>query len=140
MYISFHGAAPDATFTLARDHWHTEQHLRASGLPHTFLRDNLHADFTPALVGDDVIRGPAGDGQGFLREMPWAVLAGCFTCLRGRVPPGPPAGRRTTGSSPACAPLRPGAASCLTKRYGRCRKSLGGERSASDRRRVGAEG
>jgi uncharacterized protein YbjT (DUF2867 family) len=64
VYISFYGAAPDATFTLARDHWHTEQHIRASGLPFTFLRDNLYADFMPALVGEDgVIRGPAGDGR-----------------------------------------------------------------------------
>ncbi|MGV9455316.1 SDR family oxidoreductase [Streptomyces sp. NPDC003635] len=64
VYISFYGAAPDATFTLARDHWHTEQHLRASGVPFTFLRDNLYADFMPALVGEDgVIRGPAGAGR-----------------------------------------------------------------------------
>ncbi|MGW0912717.1 SDR family oxidoreductase [Streptomyces sp. NPDC002784] len=64
VYVSFYGAAPDATFTLARDHWHTEQHLRASGVPFTFLRDNLYADFMPALVGEDgVIRGPAGDGH-----------------------------------------------------------------------------
>ncbi|MFF2507575.1 SDR family oxidoreductase [Streptomyces sp. NPDC058067] len=64
VYISFYGAAPDATFTLARDHWHTEQHIRASGLPFTFLRDNLYADFMPGLVGEDgVIRGPAGDGR-----------------------------------------------------------------------------
>lgn len=64
VYISFYGAAPDATFTLARDHWHTEQHIRASGVPFTFLRDNLYADFMPGLVGDDgVIRGPAGEGR-----------------------------------------------------------------------------
>ncbi|WP_405801508.1 SDR family oxidoreductase [Streptomyces sp. NBC_01506] len=64
VYTSFFGAAPDATFTLVRDHWHTEQHIRASGVPFTFLRDNLYADFTPGLVGDDgVIRGPAGDGR-----------------------------------------------------------------------------
>ncbi len=64
VYISFYGAAPDATFTHARDHWHTEQHIRASGVPFTFLRDNLYADFMPALVGDDgVIRGPAGAGR-----------------------------------------------------------------------------
>ncbi|WEO93525.1 SDR family oxidoreductase [Streptomyces sp. FXJ1.172] len=64
VYISFCGAAPDATFTLARDHWHTEQHIRASGVPFTFLRDNLYADFMTGLVGDDgVIRGPAGDGR-----------------------------------------------------------------------------
>ncbi|MEU1040567.1 SDR family oxidoreductase [Streptomyces sp. NPDC005551] len=64
VYISFYGAAPDATFTLARDHWHTEQHIRSSGLAHTFLRDNLYADFMPALVGDDgFIRGPGGTGR-----------------------------------------------------------------------------
>ncbi|MEU6661993.1 SDR family oxidoreductase [Streptomyces sp. NPDC046821] len=64
VYISFYGAAPDATFTLARDHWDTEQHIRDSGIPFTFLRDNLYADFMPGLVGEDgVIRGPAGDGR-----------------------------------------------------------------------------
>jgi NAD(P)H dehydrogenase (quinone) len=64
VYVSFYGAAPDATFTLARDHWATEQHLRGRGLPFTALRDNLYADFMPALVGaDGVIRGPAGDGR-----------------------------------------------------------------------------
>ncbi|MGC4985354.1 SDR family oxidoreductase [Streptomyces sp. DT193] len=67
VYISFYGAAPDATFTLARDHWHTEQHIRAAGIPFTFLRDNLYADFMPALVGaDGVVRGPAGDGRAAL--------------------------------------------------------------------------
>ena len=64
VYLSFYGAAPDATFTLARDHWATEKHIRASGLRHTFLRDNMYADFMPYLVGDDgLIRGPAGDGR-----------------------------------------------------------------------------
>jgi NAD(P)H dehydrogenase (quinone) len=64
VYISFFGAGPAATFTLARDHWATEEHLRASGLGHTILRDNLYADFFPFMVGDDgVIRGPAGEGR-----------------------------------------------------------------------------
>lgn len=64
VYVSFYGAAPDATFTLARDHWATEQHIRASGVPFTSLRDNLYADFLPQMVGTDgVIRGPAGDGR-----------------------------------------------------------------------------
>lgn len=64
VYISFYGASPSATFTLARDHWATEQHIRDSGLPFTFLRDNLYADFLPSMAGDDgVIRGPAGQGR-----------------------------------------------------------------------------
>lgn len=64
VYTSFHGAAPDATFTLARDHWATEEHLRASGMAFTFLRDSFYLDFLPHIVGEDgVIRGPAGDGR-----------------------------------------------------------------------------
>lgn len=64
VYTSFAGAAPDCTFTLGRDHWATEEHLRASGMRHTFLRDNFYLDFLPLMTGDDgVIRGPAGDGR-----------------------------------------------------------------------------
>jgi NAD(P)H dehydrogenase (quinone) len=64
VYTSFYGAAPDCTFTFGRDHWHTEEALKASGLRHTFLRDNLYVDFLPLMAGaDGVIRGPAGDGR-----------------------------------------------------------------------------
>lgn len=64
VYTSFYGAAPDATFTLARDHYATEQHIRASGMDWTFLRDNLYLDMLPLFPGKDgVIRGPAGDGR-----------------------------------------------------------------------------
>lgn len=64
VYTSFLSAAPDATFTLARDHWATEEHLRASGMRWTFLRDSFYLDFLPTLAGNDgVIRGPAGDGR-----------------------------------------------------------------------------
>lgn len=63
VYLSFISAAADNVFTLGRDHWHTEQHIRGRGLRFTFFRDNLYADFLPALAGDDgVIRGPAGTG------------------------------------------------------------------------------
>ena len=64
VYTSFLGAAPDCTFTFGRDHWHAEEHIRASGLGYTFLRDNLYIDFLPLMAGPDgVIRGPAGDGR-----------------------------------------------------------------------------
>lgn len=64
VYTSFFGAAPDATFTLARDHWHTEEHIRSSGLRFTFLRDNLYADQLPLFAGaDGVLLGPGGDGR-----------------------------------------------------------------------------
>ncbi|HEV7148281.1 MAG TPA: NAD(P)H-binding protein [Pedococcus sp.] len=63
VYTSFQGAAPDCTFTLGRDHWATEEHLRQSGMDVTFLRDSFYADFLPLMVQDGALRGPAGDGR-----------------------------------------------------------------------------
>jgi NAD(P)H dehydrogenase (quinone) len=64
VYTSFLAAAPDAVFTLGRDHYATEEHIKSVGLTYTFLRDNLYLDFLPLLAGTDgVIRGPAGDGR-----------------------------------------------------------------------------
>jgi uncharacterized protein YbjT (DUF2867 family) len=64
VYTSFDGAAPDAVFTLGRDHWDAEQAIRQSGLAFTFLRDNIYSDFFPLFADDQgVIRGPAGDGR-----------------------------------------------------------------------------
>ncbi len=64
VYLSFLGASPEATFTFARDHWHTEEHIRASGVRYAFLRDSLYLDMLPTMAGaDGVIRGPAGDGR-----------------------------------------------------------------------------
>jgi NAD(P)H dehydrogenase (quinone) len=64
VYTSFFGAAADCSFTFGRDHWHTEELIKGSGLRFTMLRDNLYLDFLPLMVGaDGVIRGPAGDGR-----------------------------------------------------------------------------
>ncbi|MDY1003748.1 SDR family oxidoreductase [Curtobacterium sp. CFBP9011] len=63
VYTSFQGAAADATFTLGRDHFWTEQAIRDTSMAHTFLRDSFYLDFVEDLVGEDgVIRGPAGEG------------------------------------------------------------------------------
>ncbi|MDQ1725454.1 MAG: hypothetical protein QOG52_2482, partial [Frankiaceae bacterium] len=64
VYLSFLGAAEDATFTLVQQHWATEEHIAASEVRWTFLRDSMYADFLPKMAGaDGVIRGPAGDGR-----------------------------------------------------------------------------
>jgi NAD(P)H dehydrogenase (quinone) len=64
IYTSLYRAAADAVFTFARDHWRTEEHIRASGLRWTFLRDCLYLDLIPMIGGPDgVIRGPAGNGR-----------------------------------------------------------------------------
>ncbi|MBA3797896.1 MAG: SDR family oxidoreductase [Actinomycetota bacterium] len=64
VYLSLISAASDATFTFARDHFQTEEHIRASGLDFTFSRQSLYLDLVPLLGGPDgVIRGPAGNGR-----------------------------------------------------------------------------
>jgi NAD(P)H dehydrogenase (quinone) len=65
VYLSFLDAAPDSTFTFGRDHFHTEELIRGSGVPEwTFLRMSMYADFIPLMAGDDgVIRGPADGGR-----------------------------------------------------------------------------
>jgi len=64
VYTSFAGAAPDATFTLGRDHADAEAAIRESGMAFTFLRDNFYLDLLPHFAdAEGVIRGPAGDGR-----------------------------------------------------------------------------
>lgn len=64
VYTSFFGAAPEATFTLGRDHADAEAALRESGMAWTSLRDNFYLDVLPLFADDEgVIRGPAGDGR-----------------------------------------------------------------------------
>jgi NAD(P)H dehydrogenase (quinone) len=64
VYLSVMNAAPDATFILAHDHFHTEQHILASGLDYTFLRASLYTDNVPQCVSaGDVIRVPSGNGR-----------------------------------------------------------------------------
>lgn len=64
VYVSFLNAGPEATFTFARDHWHTEQYIEGTGTPFTFLRDSLYQDVLPYFPDQEgVIRGPAGEGR-----------------------------------------------------------------------------
>jgi NAD(P)H dehydrogenase (quinone) len=54
----------DSSFTLGREHFATEDHIRASGIAWVFTRMNLYMDFVPNMIGSDgVIRGPAGEGR-----------------------------------------------------------------------------
>lgn len=64
VYLSFLNPAPDATFTLARDHHATEEAIAETGMAATHLRDSFYMDILPEFVGKDgVLRGPAGDGR-----------------------------------------------------------------------------
>jgi uncharacterized protein YbjT (DUF2867 family) len=64
VYTSFASAAPDAAFTLGRDHFDAEQAIVETGVAHTFLRDSFYLDLLPFFSdATGVIRGPAGDGR-----------------------------------------------------------------------------
>ncbi len=64
VYLSFQGASPDSAFPYSVDHWQTEEHLRASGLRYTLLRDSFYQDLLIGMAGNDgEIRGHAGDGK-----------------------------------------------------------------------------
>ena len=64
VYTSFVGAGETAGFLLGRDHGATEDIIRASGLDHTFLRDNFYVEVWADFGGTDgAIRGPAADGR-----------------------------------------------------------------------------
>lgn len=64
VYTSVQGAATDATFTYARDHFATEEAIRASGMAWTVLRDSLYLDLLMLLPdAEGVIRAPARDGR-----------------------------------------------------------------------------
>jgi len=115
VYVSFAAAAPDCTFTLGRDHYATEQHIRGSGLGFTFLRDNLYSDFMPALAGEDgVIRGPAGDGRVAVVAQDDIADAAAAVLLD----PAGHAGRAYTLTGPAALSLHEVAA-VLTAEFGR---------------------
>ena len=63
VYTSFLAAAPQATFTHAREHYLTEQHIRATGRRYTFLRPSFYLDRAPLWFSSEgVVQGPAGNG------------------------------------------------------------------------------
>ncbi|SFS01609.1 Uncharacterized conserved protein YbjT, contains NAD(P)-binding and DUF2867 domains [Agrococcus baldri] len=64
VYTSFQTAATDAVFTYARDHYATEEAIRASGMAWTMLRDSFYLDFLALLPdADGLLRAPAGQGR-----------------------------------------------------------------------------
>jgi uncharacterized protein YbjT (DUF2867 family) len=63
VYTSFLSAAPQATFTHAREHYLTEQRIRSTGKRYTFLRPSFYLDRAPRWFNEEgVVQGPAGNG------------------------------------------------------------------------------
>ena len=83
VYTSFLSAAPLATFTHAREHYHTEQRIRESGCRYTFLRPTFYLDRAPRWFSNEgIVQGPAGNGtitwvsRDDLADVAVAVLTG----------------------------------------------------------------
>ena len=99
---------PTASFTLGRDHFATEEHIRASGVAFTFLRDNFYLDFLP----DDRRRGRRHPRAGRRRDgsprspattsppAPRAVLADPAPHVGCDVRPHRPGGAHVRATSP----------------------------------------
>lgn len=64
VYLSLQGASPQSKYPFSRDHYQSEQHLRATGLPFTILRNAFYIDmFLEMFDATGVVRGPAKQGR-----------------------------------------------------------------------------
>lgn len=64
IYLSFYNASKNSVFTLARDHYVTEEYIKENDFKYTFLRDNFYIDFFVELCREyGEIKGPAGNGK-----------------------------------------------------------------------------
>lgn len=64
VYTSFYNAKDNSTFTLGRDHFATEEYIKANRFKYTFLRDNFYMDFFVELCMEyGEIKGPAEEGK-----------------------------------------------------------------------------
>jgi NAD(P)H dehydrogenase (quinone) len=115
VYLSFVGGGPEASWSLVREHFATEQRIREGSWSWTFLRDNLYADFLPMMVGDDdVLRGPAGSGRAAMVAQA-DVAAAAVAVLRD---PAPHAGATYDLTGPEAVSLKE-AADLLSEARGR---------------------
>jgi len=48
---------PDTKFTAGLDHYHTEEHLKKSGVSYTFFRNTYYTDVLPMILGDALASG-----------------------------------------------------------------------------------
>ena len=64
IYLSTLGASPNSRFPMSRDHYESEQFLKATGVPHTILQDSFYSELAVQMFNEDgVMKGPGGDGK-----------------------------------------------------------------------------
>jgi uncharacterized protein YbjT (DUF2867 family) len=64
IYLSTLGASPESRFPMSRDHYESEQFLKATGIPHTILQDSFYSELAVQMFNEEgVMRGPGGQGK-----------------------------------------------------------------------------
>ena len=64
IYLSALGASPNSRFPMSRDHYESEQFLKATGVPYTILQDSFYCELAVQMFDQDgVMKGPAGQGK-----------------------------------------------------------------------------
>ena len=64
IYLSTLGASPDSRFPMSRDHYQSEQFLKATGVPHAILRDSFYSELAVQMFNEEgVMKGPGGQGK-----------------------------------------------------------------------------
>jgi NAD(P)H dehydrogenase (quinone) len=64
IYLSTLGASPNSRFPMSRDHYESEQFLKATGVPHTILQDSFYSELAVQMFNEDgVMKGPGGHGK-----------------------------------------------------------------------------
>jgi NAD(P)H dehydrogenase (quinone) len=64
IYLSTLGASPNSRFPMSRDHYESEQFLKATGIPYTILQDSFYCELAVQMFDEDgVMKGPGGQGK-----------------------------------------------------------------------------
>lgn len=64
IYLSTLGASPHSRFPMSRDHYESEQFLKATGVPHTILQDSFYSELAVQMFNEEgVMKGPGGLGK-----------------------------------------------------------------------------
>ncbi len=57
IYTSVLRSNPDTKFTVGVDHYHTEEHLKKSGIGYTFFRNTFYTEMLPMFLGEALASG-----------------------------------------------------------------------------------
>ena len=64
IYLSTLGASPDSRFPMSRDHYQSEQFLKATGVPHAILQDSFYSELAMQMFNEEgMMKGPGGQGK-----------------------------------------------------------------------------